>query len=89
MGVGIDRHAFRFRSDNQIVLWEALKAGNGIGFGQAALVAREPLLEAILPALRLPVLPMWLAMHRDVRTSARIRRVADFLHDELKAYSAG
>jgi DNA-binding transcriptional LysR family regulator len=89
MGVGIDRHAFRFRSDNQIVLWEALKAGNGIGFGQAALVAREPLLEAVLPALRLPVLPMWLAMHRDVRTSARIRRVADFLHDELKAYSAG
>jgi DNA-binding transcriptional LysR family regulator len=89
MGVGIDRYAFRFRSDNQIVLWEALKAGNGIGFGQAALVAREPLLEAILPALRLPILPMWLAMHRDVRTSARIRRVADFLHDELKAYSAG
>jgi DNA-binding transcriptional LysR family regulator len=89
MGVGIDRHAFRLRSDNQIVLWEALKAGNGIGFGQAALVAREPLLEAILPTLRLPVLPMWLAMHRDVRTSARIRRVADFLHDELKAYSAG
>ena len=89
LGVEIDRHAFRFRSDNQIVLWEALKAGNGIGFGQAALVAREPLLEAILPELRLPTLPMWLAMHRDVRTSARIRRVADFLYAELKAYSAG
>jgi len=32
---------------------------------------------------------MWLAMHGDVRTSARIRRVADFLYQELKAYSAG
>jgi hypothetical protein len=45
--------------------------------------------EAILPGLSIPVLPMWLAMHRDVRTSARIRRVADFLHDELKRYAAG
>lgn len=89
MGVTIDRHAFRFRSDNQIVMWEAIRAGNGIGFAQAVLVAREPLVEALLPDLPLPVLPMWLAMHRDVRTSARIRRVADFLYEELKAYSAG
>lgn len=30
------------------------------------------------------------AMHRDVRKeSVRIRRVADFLHAELKRYSAG
>ena len=88
-GIAIDRHAFRFRSDNQIVGWEALRAGNGIGFAQASLVRREPLVEAILPDLTLPALPMWLAMHRDVRTSARIRRVADFLYAELKAYSAG
>ena len=88
-GVEIDRHAFRFRTDNQIVLWEAIRAGNGVGFAQAALAARDPLVEAILPELPLPVLPMWLAMHRDVRTSPRIRRVADFLYEELLAYSAG
>lgn len=88
-GIAIDRHAFRFRSDNQIVLWEALRAGNGIGFAQAVLVARDPLLEQVLPDLPMPSLPMWLAMHGDVRTSARIRRVADFLYQELKAYSAG
>lgn len=88
-GVAIDRHAFRFRTDNQIVFWEAVKAGNGIGFAQASLVRRAPSVEAILPDLPLPVLPMWIAMHRDVRSSARIRRVADFLHAELKAYSAG
>jgi DNA-binding transcriptional LysR family regulator len=88
-GIAIDRHAFRFRTDNQIVFWEAVKAGNGVGFAQASLVRREPLVEAILPDLCLPFLPMWLAMHRDVRTSARIHRVADFLYEELKAYSAG
>lgn len=88
-GVEIDRHAFRIRSDSQVVFWEAVRAGNGVGFAQAALAAREPLVEAILPQLSLPVLPMWLAMHRDVRASPRIRRVADFLHEELTSYSAG
>ena len=88
-GISIDRHAFRFRTDNQIVFWEAVKAGNGIGFAQESLVRRTPSVEAILPDLPLPSLPMWIAMHRDVRSSARIRRVADFLFAELKAYSAG
>lgn len=88
-GVPVNRGAFRFRSDNQMVLWEAVRAGNGIGFGQQPLVDRDPLVEKVLPLLSLPVLPVWLAMHRDVRTSIRIRRVADFLYEELKNYSAG
>lgn len=89
LGVKVDRHAFRFRTDNQIVLWEAVRSGNGIGFAQKSLAERDPLIETILPGLRLPDLPMWLAMHRDVRTSPRIRRVADFLHVELRRYSTG
>ena len=88
-GVPLNRGSFRFRSDNQIVLWEALRAGNGIGFGQEPLIERDPLMETLLPGLPLPSLPIWLAMHRDVRTSVRIRRVADFLYEELKRYSAG
>ena len=85
----VDRHAFRFRSDNQIVMWEAIKAGNGIGVAQKALAGREPLVELLLPDLPLPALPMWLAMHRDVRGSPRVRRVSDFLYAELKRYAAG
>ncbi|RWP59209.1 LysR substrate-binding domain-containing protein, partial [Mesorhizobium sp.] len=88
-GVLLTRNAFRFRTDNQIVLWEAVRAGNGIGFGQEPLADRDPLVETVLPGLGLPTLPVWLAMHRDVRTSVRIRRVADFLYEELKRYSAG
>jgi DNA-binding transcriptional LysR family regulator len=88
-GLPVARSAFRFRSDNQIVLWEAVRAGNGVGFAQLPLVLRAPEVERILPTLPLPVLPVWLAMHRDVRTSLRIRRVADFLHEELRRYSAG
>jgi DNA-binding transcriptional LysR family regulator len=87
LGVAIDRHAFGLRTDNQIVLWEAIRAGNGIGFAQRPLAERDPLVETILPGLALPPLPMWLAMHRDVRSSARVRRVADFLFAELKRYA--
>lgn len=88
-GIPVTRSSFRFRADNQIVLWEAVRAGNGIGLGQEPLADRDPLIEKVLPDLPLPVLPVWLAMHRDVRTRVRIRRVVDFLHEELKRYSAG
>lgn len=88
LGIEVDRHRFRFRSDSQIVLWQAVRAGNGIGFAQRSLVARDPLVEAVLPELPLPALPMWLAMHRDLRTSPRIRRVADLLTEELRRYAA-
>jgi len=86
---GLTRHAFRLRTDNQIVFWLAVRAGNGIGIGQEPLVRRDPHMEVVLPDLPLPTLPVWLAMHRDVRASVRIRRVADFLQEELKRYSAG
>ncbi len=88
-GIPVARSHFRFRTDNQIVLWEAVRTGNGIGIGQEPLADRDPDIEKLLPGVPLPELPVWLAMHRDVRTSMRIRRVADFLHEELKRYSAG
>lgn len=88
MGYSVGREIFRFRTDNQIVSWEAIRAGNGVGFAQASLIAREPLVEALLPGLPLPDLPMWIAMHRDLRTSPRMRRVADILFEELKRYAA-
>lgn len=60
-----------------------------IGIGQEPLADADADLQKLLPEVPLPNLPVWLAMHRDVRTSMRIRRVADFLHEELKRYSAG
>jgi DNA-binding transcriptional LysR family regulator len=88
-GVEIDRHAFHFRCDNHAVIWEATRAGIGISFQQRPIVEREPLVEIILPELRTPVLPCWIAMHRDLRSSVRIRRVADFLREALRCYCEG
>ena len=76
------------RSDNQIVCWEAVRTGNGIGPAQLPLARRDPNVETLLPDLKLPVLPVWLAMHADLRTSLRIRRLADFLFVELRRYAA-
>lgn len=87
-GVTIDRKAFRFRTDNQIVYWAAVRAGNGVGFSMMPLIARTPDVETLMPEITPQDLPMWLALHRDVRSSARIRRVADFLGGELKAFAA-
>lgn len=87
-GLTLERSNFRVRADNQIVHWQAVRAGNGIGIAQRPLVMREAGVEQVLPDFPLPVLPVWLAMHRDVRTSLRLRRVADFLNDELKRYAA-
>lgn len=89
LGLPLQRTAFRFRTDSQIVYWRAVRAGNGVGMAQAQLIAREPDIEALLPELQLPVLPVWIAMHRDVQSSPRIRRVADFLAGELRGYIAG
>lgn len=88
MGFPADRSTFRFRTDNQIVGWEAVRAGIGIGFAQRQIGDADPLVERILPDLKLPELPMWLAMHRDLRTSARVRHVADFLHAALRDFYA-
>jgi DNA-binding transcriptional LysR family regulator len=40
----------------------------------------------VLPdSLRIPPLPMWLAVHREIRTNPRIRAVYDFLAEALPA----
>jgi DNA-binding transcriptional LysR family regulator len=44
----------------------------------------DPDVLRVLPeVLRIPPLPMWLAVHREIRTSQRIRAVFDFLAEAL------
>ena len=82
-GHPVTREDFPIRCDDQMVYWNLLVAGAGLGFAQVLLARRHPGLERVDVDLRLPVLPVWLVMHEEVRTSARIRRVADFLGTAL------
>lgn len=78
-GFAVDASFFAWRCDNQLVTWEALRAGMGIGIGMQALAARDPALVQVLPELSVPALPMWLTAHRELRDTARLRRVFDTL----------
>lgn len=86
-GAQIDRHAFRFRSDDQVILWNAMFSGVGICIAQEPLIRRYKELVTFLPELPIPELPVWITMHKDVRTSPRIRRVADFLYEALSDFA--
>ena len=54
-------------------------AGAGIGFLPHYVARQLPGVERVLPALPLPALPCWLAVHREIRPSKPVRRVYDFL----------
>ncbi|RNC96823.1 MAG: LysR family transcriptional regulator [Oricola sp.] len=82
---GYDRDAFQIRTDDQIAYWAIVEAGAGIGFGPRFVARRNPALHRVLPDLQIAPLPVWLASHRELRHSAKVRRVYDFLADTLSA----
>ena len=83
VGYEVSRRFFPFRTDNQVVLWRTVVEGYGIGFAPVVIGDSEPKVRRIVPALKLPILPMWLTCHAEVRTNRRIRRVYDFLASQL------
>ena len=72
--------AFAFRSDDLIACWEAVRAGLGVGFVADYVARTDPgVVPLPLPGLKIQPLPIWLTVHREIRTSSRIRAVYDFL----------
>lgn len=81
----ISRDLFAFRSDSDLAQYAALKAGFGVGFCQAPLGKRDqltPILGGILDF----ELGVWLVMHRDSRSSRRVRIFFDHLAAALVTY---
>jgi DNA-binding transcriptional LysR family regulator len=83
MGYPVGRGHFAFRTDDLMASWAALRAGLGIGFVATYLARTDPDVVQVLPMLPLPELPIWLTVHREIRTSQRIRAVYDFLAREV------
>ena len=78
-GYPVGNEAFAFRTDDLIAYWEAVRAGLGVGFVADYLARTDNQLVPLLPNLKIPPLPIWLTVHREIRTSPRIRAVYDFL----------
>lgn len=83
MGHPVPPEQFAFRTDDLIAYWQAVRAGLGIGFVAAYLLQEDPNIVQVLPELPIPALPVWLVVHREIRSSRRIRAVYDFLAREL------
>jgi DNA-binding transcriptional LysR family regulator len=86
IGFPLTRDDFIIRSDSQTAVWELAKAGLGISFAQSVLVAETPGMVALLPQLKVPPLEVWLATHRELFTSRRIRAIYDRLGELLSLY---
>jgi len=74
---------FSLRTDDLMAYWAAVRAGLGIGFVAAYLLREDADVIQVLPDLGIPPVPAWLVVHRDIRSSRRIRTVYDFLAREL------
>ena len=83
LGHELGREVFSLRSDDLMVQWSAVRSGFGLGFLGLYQAQAEPELLRVLPALKIAPLPMWLAVHREIRTSQRIRAVYDYLAHSL------
>ena len=84
-GLVVGREQFAFRADDLIVVWQAVRAKLGVGFVSEHLIRSDPAVIPVLPKLKIQPLPVWLAVHKEIRTSKRIRAVYDFLADALPA----
>ncbi|MDQ2090023.1 LysR family transcriptional regulator [Marimonas arenosa] len=82
-GFDVSREDFPVRCDDQTVYWELVRAGCGLGFGQAMVARRDPDMVKIDLGVPIPPLPVWLAAHEALRHTPRVRRVWDMLAEGL------
>ncbi|UYV36641.1 LysR family transcriptional regulator [Rhodobacteraceae bacterium D3-12] len=82
-GFDIAREDFKVRCDTQTTYWELVRAGCGIGFGQAMVARNDPDMLRIDLGVPIPGLPVWLTAHEGVRHTPRVRKVWNLLADGL------
>ncbi|AML53582.1 LysR family transcriptional regulator [Falsihalocynthiibacter arcticus] len=83
LGWHVDRRFFATRCDNQTAYWELVRAGCGIGIALKTIASKTPEVVEILPDTVTDVLPIWLTAPEALRNTPRIRRVYDYLAEEL------
>jgi DNA-binding transcriptional LysR family regulator len=71
--------AFALRTDNQLAQIAMVRAGFGVGVMQDPIASRDPALVPVLRDVFSAHLPVWIAMHEDLRSTSRMRIVFDAL----------
>ncbi|MEO0379531.1 MAG: LysR family transcriptional regulator [Pseudomonadota bacterium] len=78
-GLSASQDDFAIRCDDQVVVWEMVVAGCGIGFGQMHVGDADPRVVRVSGDAPVASLPIWLTAHPELRSSPRVRRVYDWL----------
>ena len=83
VGIHVDAESFPLITADHVVQWQLVKQGLAIGIVPTALGDSDPSVRRVLPDLPPITFPIWLAAHRDLATSRRIRVVFDILAESL------
>ena len=83
LGLGLTEENFPLLTESYVVMWELVRQGVAIGILDAYIGDADPVVQRVLPDLEPLIFPIWLVSHRELKTSRRIRRVFDFLAEEL------
>ena len=83
-GMVLPAAQFLLRTDDQVAYGQLVAAGAGIGFVAQYNIPHWPGVVALpLADVKIPPLPCWLAVHREIRGNRVVRRVYDFLAEAL------
>jgi DNA-binding transcriptional LysR family regulator len=85
LGIKRRRTDFPIRCDDQLVYWQMVRAGLGIGGMQCLVGDADAAVTRIAPFLALPALPVWLTAPEALRQTPRIRAVLDHLAATFRA----
>lgn len=83
MGIPVRADSFALRTDSHVAQWQMARAGMGIGIMLEEVGAADPGMRRAAPWMAPFVYELWLVAHRELRTSARVRLVFDFLAEAL------
>lgn len=83
LGLGLTEENFPLLTESYLVMWELVRQGVAIGILDAHIGDADPIVRRVLPNFQPLIFPIWLVSHRELTTSRRIRRVFDFLAEEL------
>ncbi|NDR58274.1 LysR family transcriptional regulator [Pseudoruegeria sp. M32A2M] len=83
IGLHLEAENFPLITADHVVQWQLVKQGLAIGIVPSALGDSDPSVQRVLPDMPPITFPIWLASHRDLATSRRIRTVFDLLAESL------
>ena len=85
MGINVNENQFLYGSKNGVTAWQMTLAGLGICIMSDKVAQKYPKVIRLELGMEPIVFPIWLATHRELHTSRRIRLVFDLLADFLKS----